>query len=234
MEGEGLPYFYYDWSIIILLPGLLICLLAQARVKSTFAKYQKVAAQQGAQAQQVARRLLDEAGLQAVPIEVIGGQLSDHYDPRARVLRLSADVARSTSVASIGVAAHEVGHAIQHARSYTPLTLRNAIYPVVSLSSHLAIPLLIFGFILELSGLVTAALVLYAMVVVFQLVTLPVEYNASARARTLLAQSGALSGEEVAQAGKVLNAAAMPYVAATLMALLQFLRLLLIFANRRV
>ena len=107
MEGEGLPYFYYDWSIIILLPGLLICLLAQARVKSTFAKYQKVAAQQGAQAQQVARRLLDEAGLQAVPIEVIGGQLSDHYDPRARVLRLSADVARSTSVASIGVAAHE-------------------------------------------------------------------------------------------------------------------------------
>lgn len=109
MEGEGLPYFYYDWSIIILLPGLLICLLAQARVKSTFAKYQKVAAQQGAQAQQVARRLLDEAGLQAVPIEVIGGQLSDHYDPRARVLRLSADVARSTSVASIGVAAHEVG-----------------------------------------------------------------------------------------------------------------------------
>lgn len=228
-----MPYFYYDWSIIVLLPGLLICLIAQARVKSTFAKYQKVAAHRGVQAQQVARQLLDEAGLQGVPIEVIGGQLSDHYDPRARVLRLSADVAQSASVASIGVAAHEVGHAIQHAQSYMPLTMRNAIYPVVNFSSHLAIPLLIFGFILELSGLVTVALALYAMVVIFQLVTLPVEYNASSRARMLLTQSGTLSGEEVAQAGKVLNAAAMTYVAATLMAMLQFLRLLLIFGNRR-
>lgn len=228
-----MPYFYYDWSIIVLLPGLLICLIAQARVKTTFAKYQKIAAQQGWQAQDVARRLLDDAGLTNIPIEVIGGQLSDHYDPRARVLRLSADVARSTSVASIGVAAHEVGHAIQHAQSYAPLTMRNAIYPIVNLSSHLAIPLLIFGFILELSGLVTAALILYALVIVFQLITLPVEYNASSRARVLLAQGGYLSTQEVAQAGKVLNAAAMTYVAATLMAMLQFLRLLLIFGNRR-
>ena len=230
-EMIQLPFYYWDSTILILLPGILLVLFAQIRVQSTFKRYQRVQTQRGVTAEQTARQLLDDAGLQDVPIERVAGSLSDHYDPRSRTLRLSEVVAASTSVASVGVAAHEVGHAIQHAREYTPLTVRNAIYPVVNIASSLAIPLLLLGFVLELSGLVTAALILYASVLVFQLITLPVEYNASSRAKALLAD-GYLTHEEVRGAGKVLSAAAMTYLASTLMALLQFLRLVAIARSR--
>ena len=142
-EMMQLPFYYWDSTLLILLPGILLVLFAQIRVQSTFKRYQRVQTQRGVTAEQTARQLLDDAGLQDVPIERVAGSLSDHYDPRSRTLRLSEAVAGSTSVASVGVAAHEVGHAIQHAREYTPLTVRNAIYPVVNLASSLAIPLLI-------------------------------------------------------------------------------------------
>ena len=181
---------------------------------------------------QIARQLLDQAGLQDIPIEVIGGRMSDHYDPRTRVLRLSQEVASRASAASVGIAAHEVGHAIQHAQHYTPLTLRNSIVPAVNLASSLSIPLLILGFVLELGGLVTAALILYAAVVVFQVITLPVELNASNRAKELIYQMGGYTEEEQSGVSQVLSAAAMTYLASTFLALLQFLRLLLITRNR--
>ena len=228
----GFPFFYFDPTMLIVLPGLLLALWAQFKVNSTYAKYSRVSSRRGMTAAQAARRLLDENGLSEVRIERIGGRLSDHYDPRAKVLRLSDDVMNSTSVAALGVAAHEAGHAVQDATNYRPLMLRSALVPVVSLGSNLAIPLFLLGLIFTWEPLVNVGIILFGLVVVFSLVTLPVEFNASGRAVALLS-SGYLPQDEVKGVKKVLSAAALTYVAAALQAILQLLRLVLLANSRR-
>ena len=224
------PY-YIDPTYLILIPAILISAWAQFKVSSTFNKYSTVRSINGYTGAQVARILLNDAGLQEVEIQQVPGRLSDHYDPRAKVLRLSSDVYGSTSVASIGVAAHEVGHAIQDKESYSALVFRNAIVPVVNFSSSLSWILFFIGILLSYSTLVTIGIILFSVVVLFQLVTLPVEFNASSRALKLLEARGILYDKEVDGAGKVLSAAALTYVAATLMAVLQLVRLIAI-SNR--
>lgn len=224
------PY-YIDPTYLILIPAILISAWAQFKVSSTFNKYSAVRSINGYTGAQVARILLNDAGLQEVEIQQVPGRLSDHYDPRAKVLRLSSDVYGSTSVASIGVAAHEVGHAIQDKESYSALVFRNAIVPVVNFSSSLSWILFFIGILLSYSTLVTIGIILFSVVVLFQLVTLPVEFNASSRALKLLEARGILYDKEVEGARKVLSAAALTYVAATLMAVLQLVRLIAI-SNR--
>ena len=224
------PY-YIDPTYLILIPEILISAWAQFKVSSTFNKYSTVRSINGYTGAQVARILLNDAGLQEVEIQQVPGRLSDHYDPRAKVLRLSSDVYGSTSVASIGVAAHEVGHAIQDKESYSALVFRNAIVPVVNFSSSLSWILFFIGILLSYSTLVTIGIILFSVVVLFQLVTLPVEFNASSRALKLLEARGILYDKEVDGARKVLSAAALTYVAATLMAVLQLVRLIAI-SNR--
>ena len=224
------PY-YIDPTYLILIPAILISAWAQFKVSSTFNKYSTVRSINGYTGAQVARILLNDAGLQEVEIQQGPGRLSDHYDPRAKVLRLSSDVYGSTSVASIGVAAHEVGHAIQDKESYSALVFRNAIVPVVNFSSSLSWILFFIGILLSYSTLVTIGIILFSVVVLFQLVTLPVEFNASSRALKLLEARGILYDKEVEGARKVLSAAALTYVAATLMAVLQLVRLIAI-SNR--
>lgn len=224
------PY-YIDSTYLILIPAILISALAQFKVSSTFNKYSTVRSINGYTGAQVARILLNDAGLQDVEIQQVPGRLSDHYDPRAKVLRLSSDVYGSTSVASIGVAAHEVGHAIQDKESYFALVFRNAIVPVVNFSSSLSWILFFIGILFSYSTLVTIGIILFSVVVLFQLVTLPVEFNASSRALKLLEARGILYDKEVDGARKVLSAAALTYVAATLMAVLQLVRLIAI-SNR--
>ena len=218
-------------TYLILIPAILISAWAQFKVSSTFNKYSTVRSINGYTGAQVARILLNDAGLQEVEIQQVPGRLSDHYDPRAKVLRLSSDVYGSTSVASIGVAAHEVGHAIQDKESYSALVFRNAIVPVVNFSSSLSWILFFIGILLSYSTLVTIGIILFSVVVLFQLVTLPVEFNASSRALKLLEARGILYDKEVEGARKVLSAAALTYVAATLMAVLQLVRLIAI-SNR--
>lgn len=224
------PY-YIDPTYLILIPAILISAWAQFKVSSTFNKYSTVRSINGYTGAQVARILLNDAGIQEVEIQQVPGKLSDHYDPRAKVLRLSSDVYGSTSVASIGVAAHEVGHAIQDKESYSALVFRNAIVPVVNFSSSLSWILFFIGILLSYSTLVTIGIILFSVVVLFQLVTLPVEFNASSRALKLLEARGILYDKEVDGARKVLSAAALTYVAATLMAVLQLVRLIAI-SNR--
>lgn len=224
------PY-YIEPTYLILIPAILISAWAQFKVSSTFNKYSTVRSINGYTGAQVARILLNDAGLQEVEIQQVPGRLSDHYDPRAKVLRLSSDVYGSTSVASIGVAAHEVGHAIQDKESYSALVFRNAIVPVVNFSSSLSWILFFIGILLSYSTLVTIGIILFSVVVLFQLVTLPVEFNASSRALKLLKARGILYDKEVDGARKVLSAAALTYVAATLMAVLQLVRLIAI-SNR--
>lgn len=224
------PY-YIDPTYLILIPAILISAWAQFKVSSTFNKYSTVRSINGYTGAQVARILLNDAGLQEVEIQQVPGRLSDHYDPRAKVLRLSSDVYGSTSVASIGVAAHEVGHAIQDKESYSALVFRNAIVPVVNFSSSLSWILFFIGILLSYSTLVTIGIILFSVVVLFQLVTLPVEFNASSRALKLLEARGILYDKEVDGARKVLSVAALTYVAATLMAVLQLVRLIAI-SNR--
>lgn len=224
------PY-YIDPTYLILIPAILISAWAQFKVSSTFNKYSTVRSINGYTGAQVARILLNDAGLQEVEIQQVPGRLSDHYDPRAKVLRLSSDVYGSTSVASIGVAAHEVGHAIQDKESYSALVFRNAIVPLVNFSSSLSWILFFIGILLSYSTLVTIGIILFSVVVLFQLVTLPVEFNASSRALKLLEARGILYDKEVNGARNVLSAAALTYVAATLMAVLQLVRLIAI-SNR--
>lgn len=224
------PY-YIDPTYLILIPAILISAWAQFKVSSTFNKYSTVRSINGYTGAQVARILLNDAGLQEVEIQQVPGRLSDHYDPRAKVLRLSSDVYGSTSVASIGVAAHEVGHAIQDKESYSALVFRNAIVPLVNFSSSLSWILFFIGILLSYSILVTIGIILFSVVVLFQLVTLPVEFNASSRALKLLEARGILYDKEVNGARNVLSAAALTYVAATLMAVLQLVRLIAI-SNR--
>lgn len=231
----GIDYYY----IILVLPAILVSLFAQVKVNSTFSKYSKISNRRGFTGSEVARRILDMNGLHNVVIEHVKGNLSDHYDPKTRVLRLSDSVFSSRSVAALGVAAHECGHAIQHATQYSPLKIRHAIFPVVNFSSAAAVPVIIMGFLFNTPVLVNVGIILFASVVLFQLVTLPVEFNASKRALEILEQSNFLGDSsldgtsEIKSAKKVLWAAALTYVAAALVSIMQLLRLILIANNNR-
>lgn len=223
--------FYGFFNFGILIPALIISFWAQMKINSTFERYSRVHSMNGYTGAQVARMLLDDSGLYDVPVEVISGRLSDHYDPSHRLLRLSHDVFYGTSVASIGVAAHETGHALQHNLNYAPLTIRNSIVPIVNLSSNLSWGLFFIGIVLSWANLINLGIILFSAVVIFQLITLPVEFNASKRALVILKNKAILQGDEINGAKSVLDAAAMTYVAAALMAVSQLLRLILI-SNR--
>lgn len=220
--------FYFDRTMLILLPALLISFWAQSKINSTYNKYKNVRTLNGYTGEQVARMMLNEAGLSFVNIEMVNTRLGDHYDPTSKVLRLSPEVYGGTSIAAAGIAAHEVGHAIQHKESYKPLILRNSIVPVVNFGSSISWVLFVIGLFMGNSLLVNLGIILFSGVVVFQLVTLPVEFNASSRALNILDKRGILYGNEVSDARKVLGAAAMTYVASALMAISQLLRLIAI------
>ena len=223
--------FYFDPTYMLLIPAIILALYAQMKVQSTFNHYSRVRASSGMTGAQVARALLDKNNLTDVVVEFTPGRLTDHYDPRTKRLRLSPENYHGTSLAALGVAAHETGHAIQHAREYIPLNIRNAIFPVASFGSSLAFPLFIMGFLFGRGGtfLMDLGILLFTFAVLFQVVTLPVEFNASGRALRMLESEGyLLRGGEVAGARKVLNAAALTYLAATAMAVLQLFRLILL------
>lgn len=225
--------YYFDWTMIVLIPALLLTMYAQTKIQSAYTKYSKIRAQKGLTGAQVARMILNENGLSDVQIELIGGKLSDHYDPRTRVLRLSNGVYNGNSIASNAIAAHEVGHAIQHARAYMPLKIRNAIVPVVNIASQAAMPLIFIGlFFAQFQGLLSIGIILFSGSVLFQLVTLPVEFDASSRAIKQLADGGILVGTEIEEGKRVLSAAALTYVAAAAAAVSQLMRLLLIRNSR--
>lgn len=226
--------YYFDPTYILVIIGLVLCLGASAMVKVTYKKYSEVYASRTMTGAQVAETILRNAGISDVRIEQVAGDLTDHYDPRNKVLRLSGLTYHSSSVAAIGVAAHEVGHAIQHDRSYIPLKLRNMILPVANLGSRLGVPLVIIGLVLgSMDVLVNAGIILFAFAVLFQVVTLPVEFNASKRAVKCLEEQEILYGEEISMCKKVLNAAAMTYVAAAASSALQLLRLVLLSGGRK-
>ena len=224
--------FNYDWTILLVIPGFLISLWATFKVNSTFKKYSNMRTYRGYTGYDAARRILDANGLSDVRIEQVAGHLSDHYDPRANVIRLSSSVYSSPSPAAIGVAAHEAGHAIQYAKKYAPIKLRAGLVSITNFSSMLAIPLFFIGLIMASDALMLAGILLYSAISFFQLVTLPVEFNASSRALAVLRSSGMLNPDELKGARKVLTAAALTYVAALLTSLLTLLRLLLL-ANGR-
>lgn len=225
--------FYYDWTMILVIPGLLLGMWAQMKVKSTFSKYGKVMTRQGVTANEVAASLLKESGNGRVQISRVDGSLTDHYDPRSNTLRLSNDVYGSQSVAAVGVAAHECGHAMQEHDGYTPLKLRTAIVPVVNIGSNLYFPIFIAGLIFSWEPLVYVGIGCFALTLVFSLVTLPVELNASKRAVAMLSRGNMMTGDELEGVRAVLNAAAMTYVAAVVSSLLQLVRLLIISRSRR-
>lgn len=225
--------FYFDiWYLYLILPAALLAMYAQVKINSTYSKYSKVASRRGVTGAEVARRILDQNGLQSVQIGHVAGNLTDHYDPRTQVVNLSDSVYNSTSVAAIGVAAHETGHAVQHAVGYAPIRIRNAIVPVVNIGSTLSIPLFLLGFLFSIGILADIGIILFSFAVLFQLVTLPVEFNASRRAIATLESGYILEDEELGGAKKVLGAAAMTYVASAAMALAQLLRLILIRGDR--
>ncbi|HAA47414.1 MAG TPA: zinc metallopeptidase [Synergistaceae bacterium] len=220
--------FFFDPTILLLIPGLILAIWAQMKVKGAYAQYSRVMARNGMTAKDVARRILDENGLYNISVERTAGSLTDHYDPRGKVLRLSETVYNSPSIAAIGVAAHEAGHALQDAGAYAPLKVRNSIVPVVNLGSGMAFPLFFIGFLFRAPVLMDVGILFFVGVLVFHLVTLPVEYNASGRALKILSGTGILAADELKGARAVLNAAALTYVAATVMAALQLVRLLLL------
>jgi Zn-dependent membrane protease YugP len=227
-------YFGYgfDPTYILLIPAILFAAYAQSKINSTFNTYLGVRNSYGYTGYQVARAILDNHGLQNVPIELIQGNLTDHYDPRNRVMRLSNTVYNGNSVASVGVAAHECGHAVQHQEGYTPLTLRNTITPIASIGSNLSWLFVIAGLFFGMGIFIDVGILLFCAAVLFQLVTLPVEYNASSRAIAMLTQYNLVPESEVEPARKVLSAAALTYVAATIVAVMQLLRLVLIRGRR--
>jgi Zn-dependent membrane protease YugP len=234
-----MPYFLYDFSYILLIPAFIFALWAQINVSTTFNKMNKY--RTGMTGADAARRILDANGLYHVRIDRIPGKLTDHYDPRDNVIRLSESVYDNSSAAAVGVAAHEAGHAVQYAAGYSPIRLRAAIIPVTSVGSYAAMPLFIIGMIFNMYGysgdfgytLMMLGIMFFSLSVVFQLVTLPVEYNASGRAMAALESSGMLGSEELKASGKVLKAAALTYVAALAVALLNLFRLVLIASGSR-
>lgn len=223
---------YYDSTMLLLIPAMLLAMVAQMKVKSTFNRFLQVANHRGLTGADVARQILSANGLSHVPVEQVAGSLSDHYDPRDTTVRLSPEVFGGRSIASVSVAAHEVGHAIQHAEFYKPMTIRAAIFPAVNLSSNAAMPLAILGLIMGFTPLIDIGILLFTIVVAFHMVTLPVEFNASSRAIAQLVQGGFIYEEEQPLAKKVLSAAAMTYVAAAAVAIMQLVRLLVLRSRR--
>ena len=228
------PYYYFDWTYLILIPAVILSLWVQSNVNSTFRRYAKVQSRRGATGAEIARKILDMNGLYQVRIERVAGNLSDHFDPKTNVVRLSDSTYGSTSVGAIGVAAHEVGHAIQHATAYAPIKVRNSIVPVVNVCNMLSMPILLVGLLFSsFSGLIDVGILLFSATVLFQLITLPVEFNASRRALTTLRGQYLLDEDEAKGAEKVLRAAALTYVAAAVSSILSLLRLILLFGGRR-
>ena len=232
-----MPYYYYgfDPTYVLVLIGAVICLIASARVKSTFNKYSQYRSMSGMTGAQAAERILNSAGIYDVTVCHISGSLTDHYNPSKKTLNLSDSVYGSNSVAAIGVAAHECGHAIQHQKNYVPLSLRTAIVPVANIGSTLAWPLILIGLFFKRSTgamLIDLGILCFSFAVLFQLVTLPVEFNASHRALRILGEQGILSDSELPYTRKVLKAAALTYVASAAAAILQLLRLVLLFGGR--
>lgn len=232
--GYFSPYFFYDrYYIIYVLPALILALIAQYNVKSTFSRYSRIPNSRRMSGAEAARRILDRNGLYNVNVIPVSGNLSDHYDPREQVVCLSQGVYDGYSVAALGVAAHETGHAIQHSTNYSPLVIRNAIIPITQFGSSTSVWLLIIGFIFNWRPLVLAGIILFSLAVVFQLITLPVEFNASSRALKILGDTGMLYGKELSDARRVLTAAALTYVASTAVAFAQLLRLFAIYFHTR-
>lgn len=228
-----LPGMYIEPSYIFLVvPAILLTMYAQSKVNTTFNKYLRVASISGYTGAEAARAILHSAGIYDVQVEMIPGQLTDHYDPRSKTLRLSSTVYNSHSIAAIGVAAHEVGHAIQHNKGYMFLTIRNTIVPVVNIGSQMAMPLIVLGLIFS-SFLVNLGILLFSGIVLFQLITLPVEFNASRRAISILKNEGFLAANEIGPAKKVLSAAALTYVASAAVAIANLLHLITVFGGRR-
>jgi len=227
--------FFWDYTFIFLIPPLLLAFYAQAKVRGTYAKFSRVGSSSGVSGARMAQEILNMGGAHQVKIEETQGRLSDHYDPRKRVLRLSPGVYESNSIAALGIAAHEAGHALQHHTGYAPLHLRNGIYPVASLGSTLAFPLFLMGFFMSSKGpsiLMDIGILLFTGAVLFSVLTLPVEFNASRRAMALLGERGYLKGQELDGARKVLSAAALTYVASTAMAAMQLLRMFMMRSSR--
>lgn len=221
------------YYVVLVLPAILLSMWAQTKVSSTFTKYSKHGSQSGMTGYDSARKILDANGLHHIKIEKVAGNLTDHYDPKNNVIRLSESVYDRPTVAAMGVAAHEAGHAVQHSVGYAPIKWRNTVLPVANIGSQAAVPLAILGLLFGFEPLVSAGIILFAAVVLFQLVTLPVEFNASNRAIEILGSSGMLNTNEVKGVKKVLSAAAMTYVAAALASVMNLLRLILISRNRR-
>lgn len=227
---------YFDPTYFLVIIGVIICMIASSRVNSTYAKYDQVRNHAGLTGAMAAEQILRQAGIYDVQVQRVHGKLTDHYDPARKVLRLSDSTYGSTSVAALGVAAHECGHAIQHATHYAPLKLRGALVPVANFGSSISWPLIVLGLFLngQMSAfLINLGILLFSAAVLFQIVTLPVEFNASSRALRILNDSGMLYEDEVYQAGKVLKAAALTYVAGAASAILQLLRLLILTGGRR-
>jgi len=225
---------YYDWTFILLIPAIIATLWAQSKVQNTYRRYSAVRSSEGYTAAQIARKILDDNGLNYVGIELSPGKgLSDHFDPRSNVVRLSSEVYNSTSIAAIGIAAHETGHAIQYSEEYAPIKIRNAIIPVTNIGSKAAMPLLILGLIFSIPQIAFLGVLAYSLAVAFQLITLPVEFNASQRAVSVLDNQNYLNDDELKGSKKVLSAAAMTYLAAAFVALMQLIRILLIARGSR-
>lgn len=230
---------FIDWTYIVLvLPAVIFAMICSARVQSTFKKYSSVPTASGMTGAQAAQAVLDANGVTGVRIEHVPGNLTDHYDPRTNVIRLSDNVINGTSAAAVGVAAHEAGHAVQHAVGYFPIKIRNAIIPITNIGSKLAIPLFLIGLVLTYFGqqyvwIAYAGLICYAACLLFQLVTLPTEFNASSRALAAIRSSGRFDAQEVSASKKVLSAAAMTYVASLAVTLMTFLRLLVLLSGAR-
>ena len=226
-------YYYMDPTYILVLIGVVICMAASSKMNRTFQKYSRVRSHNGMTGREAAERILHSQGIYDVRVEHVSGNLTDHYDPRTKRLALSQDVYGRTSVAAVCVAAHECGHAIQHNINYAPLNIRSAIVPVANIGSSLSWPIFLLGLIFSIPALTTVGIVLFSLAVLFQLVTLPVEFNASSRALKMLESTGILSHEENKGAKKVLTAAALTYVAALASSILQLLRLLILSGGRR-
>lgn len=229
-------YYYWDPTYILVVIGAVICMIASARVKGTFNKYSQIRSMSGMNGAQVAQRVLQAAGIYDVQVRHVSGSLTDHYDPRTKTVNLSDPVYNATSVAALGVAAHECGHAIQHAKSYAPLSIRSALVPVANFGSMLAWPVILIGlfFNTRSSGLIIdIGILLFSAAVLFQLVTLPVEFDASRRALVMLRTQGILADDELKYTRRVLKSAALTYVASAAAAILQLLRIILITNGRR-
>lgn len=229
-------YYYWDPTYILVVIGAIICMIASARVKSTFAKYSQYRSMSGMNGAQVAQRVLQAAGIYDVSVSHVSGNLTDHYDPRTKTVNLSDPVYNSTSVAALGVAAHECGHAIQHAKNYAPLSIRSALVPVANFGSMLAWPLILIGLFINSRSsvlIIDIGILLFSAAVLFQLVTLPVEFDASRRALVMLRTQRILGDDELKDTRKVLKSAALTYVASAAAAILQLLRIILLTNNRR-